>query len=80
MPSTFVVKKFAQRIFLEKLSSGEININNIGARIAKSLLENEPFEPVFEIDDIFGDTSRKVRIDAVNLDEKKIKIAFTPLL
>jgi hypothetical protein len=48
--------------------------DTLSNRIAASLLDGEPFEPIFEIDD------KKVRISKITIVQKKLTVHFVPAI
>ena len=70
---TFLAKVIAERIYKKQPGRSENNAQSLEAKIAGSLLSNEPFEPVFEIDD------KKVRIKKIAVEQKKLTVSFVPV-
>jgi len=71
---TLPARLIAKRNYSQALSNPSIDREDIRTKIVSSLLNDEPFEPVFVIED------KKVRISKVQVLEKKIKIDFEPAL
>jgi uncharacterized protein YpmS len=71
---TLIARIMAQRSYSKAFSDTAINKDDTGAKILASLLNNEPFEPVFIVED------KKVRISAINILEEKIIIDFVPVI
>lgn len=72
MPLTFPAKIIARRMYLKRLASIDVDVNDINAQIAASLLNNESFEPVFDVED------KKVRVEEITVKPEKITIRLTP--
>ena len=49
-----------------------INTDTIQAKIAASLLNNQPFETVFNID------KKKVHIEKITIEEEKLRLRLVP--
>jgi hypothetical protein len=71
---TLIARLMAQRSYSQVLSDPSINRADIRTKIVASLLNDEPFEPVFTIED------KKVRIKSIKILEGKMKIDFVPVL
>jgi len=63
----------ARRIYSERPGGSNINTEDLVERIASSLLNDQPFEPVFEID------NKKVRIERITLEREKLTIYLVPI-
>lgn len=70
---TPLARMIARRIYLEQLGSSDINTEDIQAKLAGSLLNNKPFEPIFEIED------KKVRVKKITITQKKLTIRLVPV-
>jgi hypothetical protein len=70
---TTVAKMIAGAIYNSESTSRQIDRDDWRARIMTALLLDEPFEPVFEIEDA------EVRIDDVKIESGKLTIHFVPV-
>jgi len=66
-------KVLAKKTYLERPGSSDISTDDLTARIARSLLDGQPFEPVFEID------NKKVRIERIVIEREKLTIYLVPV-
>lgn len=69
---TPLAKMMAEKMYAERINTMSVNTSTLQAKIAASLLNNEPFEPVFEVED------RKVRIEKVTIHEEKLIARLVP--
>ena len=69
---TPLARALAGRMYSERPAGSNINAEDLAARIARSLLNDQPFEPVFEID------NKKVRIDRITIEQEKLTIRLAP--
>lgn len=74
MNITPLVKAVAKRMYQQQLATTDIHREDIGAQIVASLLNNEPFEPVFRVED------KRVRIEKITIMQKKLVIRLVPAL
>ena len=72
MNVTPVVKVLAKTIYQRRFATDNIDAEDWQAQIAASLLNNEPFEPVFKIED------KKVRVDKITVSQGKVTIRLSP--
>jgi hypothetical protein len=72
MNVTPFAKMMAKRMYAQKIAAAHIDKKGLYAKIAASLLNDEPFEPVFEVDD------RKVRIESITIREGKLTAHVVP--
>lgn len=70
---TTLVKSRGNKAFANWLSFTGTEPNNIAAQVCRSLLNDEPFEPVFKIGD------KSLRICKIKLEKKKITALLLPL-
>lgn len=63
----------AKRICRQQFADKGINAEDLWAQMAESLLNGEPFEPVFEIVD------KKVRVEKITIKQKKLIIRLVPV-
>lgn len=69
---TSVAKLIGDKAYLDWLSSTGMEPNNIAAQVCRSLLNDEPFEPVFE----FG--GKRLRVSRIDVSAEKITALLTP--
>ena len=79
MNITPIARLMAKRMYTERLATVPVDTGNLRAKIAASLLNDEPFEPIFNIRDIFDDVDKKVRVDKITITQKKLKIRLVPV-
>ena len=72
MNITALAKMLAKRIYQRRFATSDIDAEDWRAQISASLLDNEPFAPVFEIED------RKVRADKITITQGKLTIHLVP--
>ncbi len=78
MNITPIARLMAKRMYKERLATVNVDTENLRARIAASLLIDEPFEPIFNIKDIFDDVNKKVRVEKINMAQKKLTLRLVP--
>lgn len=69
---TPLARVIAKRMYLERLAAKDIDTKDLGAKIAASILNDEPFEPVFKIED------KKVRVKKITIEREKLTIRLAP--
>ncbi len=69
---TFLAKIVAKRMYAQQLAS-IVDREDFGSQIAGAILNDEPFEPVFEVED------KKVRIERVSIMGGALTIRFVPV-
>jgi len=74
MNITLLARAVARRMYARRLSATYIDPQDMRARIAASLLNDEPFEPVFEID------HKKVRVEKIIIAPEKLTIYLVGVL
>lgn len=79
MNITPLARLIAKRMYTERLATVHVDTENLRARIAASLLVDEPFEPVINVRDIFDDVDKKVRIEKVTITQKKLTVRLVPV-
>ncbi|MCJ7777179.1 MAG: hypothetical protein MUP16_02545, partial [Sedimentisphaerales bacterium] len=52
---------------------------DLGARIAASLFNDEPFDPVFEIKEVLDGEEKKVRVEKITLTPEKLTVRLVPV-
>ena len=80
MNITPVAKMLAKRMYSERMASIAVDIKDLRAKIAASLLNEEPFEPIFNINSIFEDLDKKLRVQKITIAQKKLTIRLVPVL
>ena len=74
MNITVIAKIIAEKIYRNYLAeTGVVDTTDISARIAASLLDDEPFEPAFIIED------KKVRVDKITITREKLVARLEPV-
>ena len=68
MNITLLARVIAKKMYAQRLSTTNIDREDLRAQIAASLLNDEPFEPVFKIED------KKVRVEKISITEGKLTI------
>lgn len=72
MNITLLAKIMAKKMYEQRMSDASADSKTLYAKIAASLLNDEPFDPVFKVDD------RKVRIEKITVDPEKITAHLVP--
>jgi hypothetical protein len=80
MNITPLARLMAKRMYTERLETVPVDTENLRAKIAASLLNDEPFEPIFDVRDIFDDVDKKVRIEKITITQKKLTARLVPVL
>jgi uncharacterized protein YpmS len=70
---TTLTKSMGSKAFADWLAFTGTKPNDIAAQLCRSLLNDEPFEPVFKIGD------KSLRIYKIKLEKKKITVLLLPL-
>jgi hypothetical protein len=70
---TLLVKMMGKRAYNQRLAEDDIDTENIRAKIAASLLNDEPFEPTFDVEE------RKVRVENVTLEQGNLTLHLAPV-
>ena len=78
MNITPVARIIAKRMYAQRLATVPIDTEDLGAKIAGSLLNDEPFEPVFDIADIFESENKKLRIEKITIQQEKLILRLVP--
>ena len=79
MNITPLVKVVAGRMYTDRLAIVDVDPGDLRAQIAASLFNDEPFDPIFEIKDIFDGEERKVRVEKITLMPEKLTVRLAPL-
>ncbi|MBN1392988.1 MAG: hypothetical protein JW947_09330 [Sedimentisphaerales bacterium] len=64
----------AKKISDAKYAAQPVDENDFRTKMTMAILNGEPFDPVFKVED------KKVRIEKISLEQKKLTIRFTPVL
>lgn len=72
MNITWPAKMMARRMYEQKMAAASADSKALYMKIAASLLNDEPFDPVFEVDD------RKMRIEKITVQKEKITAHLVP--
>jgi len=78
MNITPLARMIAKRMYAQRLATVPIDTEDLGAKIAGSLLNDEPFEPVFDIADIFENEKKKLRIEKITIQQEKLILRLVP--
>jgi hypothetical protein len=79
MNITPLARVMAKRMYTDRLATVHIDTENLRAKIAASLLIDEPFEPVINVRDIFDDVDKKVRVEKITITKKKLTARLVPV-
>lgn len=74
MNITPLAKMMARRMYQQRLETVPIDTEALQTKIAASLLNQEPFEPVFEVDD------KWVRLQSIEITEGKLVARLVPAI
>ena len=74
---TLLVRVIAEKIFQKELAAAGIEKEDLQAQIAASLLNNEPFEPVFKIKGVFENGDETVRVEKITIEQEKLTLRLT---
>ena len=74
MNITPLARLMAKRMYTERLATMHVDTENLQAKIAASLLNDEPFEPIFYIPDI----DKKVRVEKITIAREKLILRLVP--
>jgi len=78
MNITPLARMIAKRMYAQRLAMVPIDTEDLGAKIAGSLLNDEPFEPVFDIAYIFENENKKLRIEKITITQEKLVLRLVP--
>jgi hypothetical protein len=70
---TPLARVLAKRIGQQQFAAANIGAEDLWAQAAASLLDGEPFKPVFKIED------KKVRVEKITIEQKKLTIRLVPV-
>jgi len=72
MNITPLVKMIAKKMYKERIATVPIDTQDLRSQIAASLLNGEPFDPIFNVD------HKKVRLDGITVKQGKLILHFVP--
>jgi hypothetical protein len=72
MNITPLAKLIAKKMYAQRVGTAHKDTEALEAKIAASLLNGEPFKPVFEVD------KRKVRIEKITVEPEKLTVRLVP--
>ncbi len=72
MNITPLARLIARKMYQQRLAAAPIDTESLQAKVAGSLLNNEPFEPVFRVED------KKVRAKKITIQQEKLIIRLVP--
>jgi hypothetical protein len=72
MNVTPLAKLAAKRMYQEQIQTGGIDLENIGTKIVASLLNEEAFDPLVQVD------GKSVRLESFELQQGKLVARFVP--
>jgi uncharacterized protein YpmS len=73
MNVTLLAKLIAKRMYQQRITAEPIDTEDLRAKIAASLLNDEPFDPVFKAE------GNKARIAKVTIEKEKLTLRLIPL-
>ncbi len=79
MNITPIARLLAKRMYAERVQSVPVDLNDLRTKIAASLLNEEPFEPILNVNDIFEDMDKKVRMEKITIAQEKLTIRLVPV-
>jgi hypothetical protein len=72
MPVTLPVKIMAKRMYRDRIESAPVDMEDLRTKIAASLFNEEPFDPILKIED------KWVRLQGLDLTDGKLTARFVP--
>jgi hypothetical protein len=76
---TLIARIIAKAAYRKRLETKPIDKDDIRAKIWPSLLNNEPFDPVFKVKDALDKEDKKVRVKNITIIQKKLILHLVPL-
>lgn len=73
MNITFLARIIAKRMYRKQIDTAGVDTEDIGAKIVASLLNDEPFEPIFPVKD------EKVRVEGITLKQERLTLRLVPI-
>jgi len=74
MNITPLAKLIAKKMYADRLATASVDTEHWRAKIAESLLNGQPFDPVFPAEDKY------VRLDSVTVEQGRLILRFVPAL
>lgn len=72
MNVTPLAKMMARKMYQEQVQTSAVDMENLGTKIAAALLNAQPFDPVFEVEDTW------VRLKSLTITQGKLSAMFVP--
>jgi uncharacterized protein YpmS len=72
MNITPLAKMIAKKMYAERLDTASVDTEDWRTKIAASLLNDEPFDPIFDVED------KKVRVDKITVENEKLILHLIP--
>ena len=72
MNITPLAKMIAKKMYAERLDTAPVDTEDWRTKIAASLLNDEPFDPIFDVED------KKVRVDKITVENEKLILHLIP--
>lgn len=79
MNITPVIKAIARGMYADRLAAVKVDPCDLGGRIAASLFNDEPFDPVLEIKEVLDGEEKKVRVEKITFTPEKLTIRLVPV-
>jgi uncharacterized protein YpmS len=76
---TPIARIIAKRAYKKRLQTKPIDKDDVRTKIAASLLNNRPFDPVFKVKDAFDKKDEKVRVRKIIVEREKLILHLVPL-
>jgi hypothetical protein len=73
MNITLLARAMAKKMYRDRLEAGSFDAENIGTKIVAALLNEEPFDPVFTVED------KRVRLTGLGLADGQLTARFDPV-
>jgi hypothetical protein len=73
MNVTLLARVMAKRMYAQEIGEEDVAVEDLRAQIAASLLNDEPFEPVFKI------KNKKVRVNKITIMQNKLSLHLLPV-
>lgn len=78
MNITPLARMIAKRMYAQRLAAAPIDTEDVRSKIVASLLNAEPFEPIFKIKGILDNKDKKVRVKKITIEEEKLILRLVP--
>jgi uncharacterized protein YpmS len=79
MNITPLARVMAKKMYADRIANVHVDTENLRARIAASLLNDESFVPVFNVRDIFDDVEQKMRVEKITITQKQLTLRLVPV-